>query len=671
MTGRQQPARPGQRRFRQVLILFGCLWAVVAARLVDVQALRHDEFTNQARLQHQRQIQLSARRGPIMDRHGRELALDVRSVSFYCRPQLIEDPEGVAAHFARFRGSSVASVRALMDERRPFAYLLRQADDAELAAIRDHDFAGVFEQEEVRRLYPYDQLAAQLLGFTGIDNNGREGLELALDHRLAESTGVAVTNVDNRGRALADRRDARQPARNGASVQLTIDAVMQGILQEELARTVAESGAESAMGIIADPQTGDLLALASAPVFDANSPGASPAAHRRNRTITDPFEPGSTFKPITLAAVLEEGRTRSAAQVFCEQGAYVLATGDTIRDSTPHGWLTTAQVLQKSSNIGMIKLAGELSRVDYYDYLRRFGFGTRTGIGLPAESAGLLRHAAEWSDRSLETIAIGQEISVTALQLVQAFSVIANGGVLMTPRVVDEVVVDGDRRVTPVQKVRRVISVETAARLRRMLAGAVTDGTGKEAAIPGVSVAGKTGTAQRALVDGAGYAEDEYIASFVGFVPAESPRYLCFVVIENPRNGHYGGVVAAPAFRRTMERVLKLDGSIEGRQPSADLRAVAGTDSTSAQMPDLRGLVASHARHHAARRGLAVRFEGAGPLVISQEPLPRTHQSTGVVVCWLGEAEEIATPALMSAPRRQSVLLQKLARERRFAALAH
>ncbi|MBT3343921.1 MAG: hypothetical protein HN712_05275 [Gemmatimonadetes bacterium] len=668
MTGRRQQVHPGHNRFRLVLALFGCLWLVVIGRLIDVQGLRHEEFTQQARMQHQRQIQLSARRGPILDRHGRELAMDVRSVSFYCRPELIKDPDGVAAHFAHFRGVPVENVLELMDKRRPFAYLLRQADDAQLAAIRNHDFAGVFEQEEVRRFYPYDHLGAQLLGFTGIDNDGREGLELALDYRLAESTGVALSYVDSRGRALADRRHAHQPARNGASVQLTIDAVMQGILEEELVRAVAETAAESAMGIIADPQTGDLLALASVPVFDANDPGASPAAHRRNRMITDPFEPGSTFKPITLAAVLEEGRTRSGAQVFCENGAYVLATGDTIRDSSPHGWLTTSQVLQRSSNIGMIKLAGELPRIDFYDYLRRFGFGTRTGIGLPAESSGLLRHAAEWSDRSLETIAIGQEVSVTALQLVQAFGAIANGGVLMTPRVVDEVIVDGDRHVTPVQKVRRVVSAHTASRLRRMLAGAVTDGTGKEAAIAGVTVAGKTGTAQRALSDGAGYAEDEYVASFVGFIPAESPRYLCFIVIENPRNGHYGGLVAAPAFRRTMERVLKLDGSLDGAGVAIDASVA---DGMGLPIPDLRGLVASHARQQATRRGLAVRFEGAGSLVVSQEPSPRTQAQTGVVVCWLGEAEDIASPASMTAPRRQSVLLQKLSRERHLAALGH
>lgn len=665
MKSRNERSHVGLRRFRLTLGLFGCAWALVAARLVDVQALRFDQFSERARLQHQRQIQLSARRGPILDRHGREIALDVRSVSFYCRPHLVEDPDGVAAHFARFRGTTVESVRNLVDKRRPFAYLLRQADESQLDAIRDHEFAGVFEQEEVRRLYPYEQLAAQLIGFTGIDNDGREGLELALDYRLAESTGSALTWVDSRGQQLAGRRRAHQPARNGASVQLTIDVVMQRILEEELIRSVSKTGAESAMGIIADPHTGDLLALASVPVFDANHPGDSPAAHRRNRTITDPFEPGSTFKPIALAAVLEEGLTRTTAQVFCEQGAFVLATGDTLRDTSPHGWLTTAQVMARSSNIGMIKLAGELRRADFYDYLRRFGFGTRTAVGLPAESSGLLRHAAEWSDRSLETIAIGQEVSVTALQLVQAFGAIANGGTLMAPRVVDEVHEGSERRVTPVQKVRRVISNHTASRLQRMLAGVVTEGTGKAAAIDGFTVAGKTGTAQRALIDGAGYAEDEYIASFVGFVPATSPRYLALVVIENPRVGKYGGVVAAPAFRRTMERVLELDGSLEGiAEPIA-----AAADSVGLQIPDLRGLVVSHARQQAVRRGLAVRFEGAGPLVISQQPPPRSLRPTGVVVCWLGEADDIAAPALRQAPRRQSVLLQKLARERHLAAL--
>ena len=653
----------GLHRLRWVLLAGAVVWSLIGLRLVQVQAIDHRTYSMQARNQHQRQIPLSARRGSILDREGRELAFDVTAVSFYCRPSQIRDPRGVADHFRRFGRRSATAVADLLAGPHPFVYLLRQVDGERLQQVRQKSFEGVYEQLEVRRHYPYGRVAGQLLGFTDIDNRGKEGTELALDGILAEQSGSAESYVDGLGNILPGRSRPTAAPRNGASVQLTLDMAVQEILEEELSRTVAETRAEGAVGVISDPRTGDILAMASIPLFDPNDPGAAPADHRRNRLITDPFEPGSIFKPFTMAAVLEADPAVVDRKVYCEQGAYVLSMGDIIRDVKPYGWLSPAEVVAQSSNIGVIKLAQTLERADFYQSLRGFGLGTRTGVGLPAESAGLLRHARDWSERSLETISIGQEISVTGVQMVQAFGAIANGGTLMAPRVIQEVRDPEGKllRQEEPRSLRRVLSPRTASVLQGMLRRVVSEGTGRNAAIEGVQVAGKTGTAQRALPGGGGYARGEYIASFIGFLPATGePRYLCLVSIENPRVGKWGGVVAAPVFRRTMERVLVLDGSHkpgQGRSGSLAAVAPAGHDVT---VPDLRGLDVSRARVQARRRDLTLRFEGSGSIVIDQEPAPRSRGAEGSILCRLGDEADLLALGLSGAPMRQSVLIRKL-----------
>ena len=659
----RRPFDLGRHRLRWVLLAGGLIWSLIGLRLVQLQAIDHGTYQMRARNQHQRQIPLSARRGAILDRQGRELAFDVTAVSFYCRPAQVRDPESVTAHFMRFGRRSASAVSRLISGGHPFVYLLRQVDGERLRQVRRKTFEGVYEQLEVRRHYPYGRLAGQLLGFTDIENRGQEGTELAFEEILAERAGSARSYVDGLGNILPERSQPTAAPRHGASVHLTIDAAIQEILEEELARTVTETRAEGALGIIADPRSGEILAMAGIPLFDPNDPGGVPANHRRNRLVTDPFEPGSIFKPITMAAVLDDDPKVLERKVYCEEGAYVLSMGDVIRDVKPHGWMTPAEVVAQSSNIGVIKLAQGLDRSSYYQSLRGFGFGTRTGIGLPAESAGLLRHARDWSNRSLETISIGQEISVTAVQMVQAFSAIANGGMLMAPKVVQEVRDPAGqilRREEP-KPVRRVLSARTASVLKGMLQRVVSDGTGRNAAIEGVRVAGKTGTAQRALPGGGGYAQGEYIASFIGFLPATGqPRYLCLISVENPRVGKWGGVVAAPAFRRTMERILILDGSQAPGGSRPDALADAGTEVRGDVVPDFRGLDVPRVRVQARRRDLNLRFEGSGPIVVGQEPAPRSRLTEADILCRLGSRADLLALGLPEAPMRQAVLVRKL-----------
>ena len=656
----------GRGRLRLVALVVAGAWLLLAGRLMQVQGLQHSAFALKAKEQHGRWRDLSANRGRILDRRGREMALDVQSVSFYCNPALVERPDEVARYFAILRGTDSEGLRRQLQSSQAFLYLARQVDGRRLSELPAPDFKGVFRHSETTRLYPYAHLAGQLMGFTDIDNQGREGLELAFSDALTATEGKALSFVDGRGRALPGREEQRQPPVNGNSVSLTIDAVYQDVLEEELLRAMEDSGSENALGIVSDPRTGEILAMASVPGFDPNDPGASGPQLRRNRPVTDAFEPGSTLKAIMAAAVLDRGLAGPETRVFCENGVLELANGDALRDLSPHGWLTSREVLEKSSNIGAVKLARRLERHEFYEYMRSFGFGTRTGIGLPAESAGLLRHAREWSTRSLDTIAIGQEISVTAIQMVQAFGAIANGGELMTPMIAKEVKNSGGEggEWAGPQKVRRVISPETARAMRAILAGVVERGSGRRARIGGVSVAGKTGTAQRARPDGTGYAEDETVVSFIGFLPADDPQFLCLVALDNPQRSKWGGQAAAPAFKRAMERIYAL--AVEETFEADGMGVLTGPlngahEGGVSSVPDLRGMTASLARYHCGLRGLPVRFSGNGSTVISQEPEPGVGVSDGRgLTCVLERPEAATVSNLAATPLRQAMLLRQL-----------
>ena len=669
----------GPNRLRLIAAVGAIAWVALAARLVQVQGFHHPEYVQQARAQQERWIDVEPRRGSILDRRGRQLAVDVQSASFYCDPADLRDRGVVARFFSDVAGT--ADLRDRLASSRSFVYLARQVRSPQLEAVRQSGFAGVLEQPEWSRYYPFGGLAGQILGFTDVDNVGREGVELALEERLAGEAGREHIWVDAHGRTLPERRKVQEPARDGCTVRLTIDASYQGILEEELVKAVRHSESDGGLGLITDPRTGKILAVASVPLFDPNEPGDYRPGHRRNRTITDPFEPGSTFKAISAAAILEEGVATTNTSVYCENGAFVLSTGDTIRDVSPHGELTVRQVLKHSSNIGIMKLTSKIERGDFYNYLRQFGFGTRTGIGLPAESSGLLHHVSTWSDRSLETISIGQEISVTALQLVQAFGAIANGGVLMAPLVVEDIT---DPQGTVVERsepraLRRVVSRETVAHVRSMLTDVVSTGSGRRAAMDGIEVAGKTGTAQRAGADGSGYKAGELVASFVGFLPADDPKLLCLVVVDNPKRDKWGGHVAAPAFKKIMERIILLGeneistggfarANPPGRSPRTR-RALPGpwdwalsrmAEGLVTSVPDFRGMTTRKARYQGELRGMTVHFEGAGDVVVGQTPPPGSLVASQSLACKLGSAESVEGDGLLAMPLRQTLLLRKL-----------
>ena len=639
-------------RLRWVIVFGALAWLSLSARLIQIQVYKHEEYSNRARGQYQRRVELKASRGRVLDRRGNDLAVDIQATSFYAYPDQVQTPARVAAQFAALGGGRAESVERQLRGGKSFVYLARQVVDTDINRMGEVNYAGVFQHVETRRQYPLGGLAGQLIGHTNLDNHGSEGVERAFDAMLRERDGSLLGYVDARGKQVPGRQRQREEPEHGRSIVLTLDAVYQGIIEEELQRAIDGSQAEGALGVILDPRSGEILAMANLPLFDPNQSAHSSPDIRRNRAITDAYEPGSTFKVIAAAAVLEDELAGLDDRVFCERGELELANGEVIRDIQPYGDLLFSQVLEKSSNIGLIKFARRLSRPRFYEYIRSFGFATRTGIELPAENSGLLQEVDQWSERSLETIAIGQEIGVTALQLALAYGAIANGGVLMAPRLVAGTVEeDGhfEGRGTP-QKVRRVVRREIAATLSEVLAGVVANGTGQRARIAGVAVAGKTGTAQRAAADGSGYDPDASIVSFAGFLPAEDPQYVCVVMVENPQIDGWGGHVAAPAFRRVMERILRLPGGILVE------RAVRPPSVATLAVPDLRGMTRSVAIFQAEMRGLPVVFSGEGEVVVSQSPEPGMRGRIKRIECKLGSREVLGGGELRQARLMEQIL---------------
>ncbi|MFN8176545.1 MAG: penicillin-binding protein 2 [bacterium] len=479
--------------------LFG---ALVVARLVQVQLVEFVPLSKVADSQQERTLTYPAARGSVTDRSGEPLVMTLR-------------------------------------------------EDRRL-------------QHPGERLHPHGPLGAQLVGFVSKDGHGQEGVELAFDGDLQGRDGFRVVGANARGYLRTIPGSRSESPQDGSTVVLSIDAAAQSILERELARTVKDTNAHSATGVLLEPRTGDVLAMASYPAFDPEHPGDAPAEHRKLRAVTDMTEPGSTFKVVTIGGCLEEGLVERGTLV--ESSAVMeLAGGYKLHDKQDYGWVTVEETLVHSINTATAQLGRKLGPERLYQYARAFGLGCVTGIDLPGEASGILSRPVGWSGRSLETIAIGQEIAVTPIQLACAYAAIANGGVLMKPRLVREIRDargDVERRYPP-RQVRRVLSPETARTLSEMMAKVVEEGTGETASIPGITVAGKTGTAQWFDRERNRYDPTSHVASFAGFVPADEPRLVGVVMVERPEGVGWGREVAAPCFRRIVEGIL-----LSGREPA-------------------------------------------------------------------------------------------------------
>ncbi|MGH9788560.1 MAG: penicillin-binding protein [Candidatus Acidiferrales bacterium] len=550
----RRAAAAGTGRAR-VLVLgaLAFLWfGVVLARLIELQVVRHGELAQRAQRQQQRTLEVTPKRGVIYDRHRRELAVSIAVDSVFAIPHEVADPDQAARRLAPVLGLERAAVEDKLRSDRSFVWLKRKLTAEESARVQALNLPGVYSQPEHKRFYPKRELAAHVLGFVGMDENGLAGLELSLDDQIRGRPQRLVISADGRRRWFSRRGSV--PA-EGASVVLTLDENIQYIAERELAAAIEKTRAASGTIIVQDPKSGEILALANWPTFNPNQPSAAPKERHVNRALSFVYEPGSTFKLVTLAAALEEGLANPAELIDCQQGAIYIA-GHRIRDHKPFGLLTFRQVMYESSDVGAIKVGLRLGNDLMYKHIREWGFGKPTGIELPAESSGILRPASNWSRISIGAVSMGQEVAITSLQLAAAVSAIANGGEWVQPRIVREVFHGEEAQPIPPSRRERILTSGVAEELRRMLAGVVREGTGRSAQPVGYSAAGKTGTAQK--IDASGtYSRTDFIASFIGFAPQDDPAVTVVVVLDSPRGALYhGGEVAAPVFRAVVERTL-------------------------------------------------------------------------------------------------------------------
>ncbi|MCM8812230.1 MAG: penicillin-binding transpeptidase domain-containing protein [Candidatus Omnitrophica bacterium] len=541
-----------------VVMGFLMITCLLWGRLFWLQVLHPDHWLTIARRQHFQMLELLPVRGDILDRNGKPLAVSIRLTSVFANPRHVKDPQRIARRLAPVLNQPVDELLAkLSNKERGFVWLARRIPNQTASLIRRMRLPGVDLVMEPRRVYPQGYLASHVIGCTDMDTVGLEGLELAYNQILRGEPGWRWMARDARRRSVGAWEAPAVAPRDGLHLVLTVDSTIQFFAEQELERAFEERNAKGGCVVVMDPFTGEVLALANRPTFDPNLFSKADADHRRNRAVTDMFEPGSVFKVITAATALGKGVVRPTDRFFCENGEFPIPGGHILHDHMPHGWLTFRQVITNSSNIGTAKVAMRLGPASLYQGIKAFGFGMPTGVGLPGEVAGIAKTPMEWSKTSITAIPMGQEVTVTAMQLAQAISVVANGGVLMKPYIIKEIrdpsgaLVHSSRP----EAVRRVIPSAVAAELKEILAGVVEEGTGKMAAVPGYRSAGKTGTAQKIEPTG-GYSHSKFMASFIGFVPVEKPRLTIVVVLDEPRPVYYGGVVAAPVFKKVAADTL-------------------------------------------------------------------------------------------------------------------
>lgn len=546
-------------RGRRMVVSAGLVIAFVFVliRLVTLQVLQAAELTVKADRQHQKSVSFEGARGTIYDRHGKVLAMNMDVPSVFGVPSSLGNPGQTARHLSPILHVRAGELEKKLRQEKHFVWLARKLEPEQGRRLERLTLDGVGVVMEGRRFYPKGPLLSHVLGFAGMDDRGLEGVELKYEAFLRGEKRVVVLQRDALGRAVFPKGLNEKGVVGGHSLVLTIDEVIQYIAEKELDEAVNRSNAKSGTIIVTNPKTGAILAMAVSPRFDPNAVGALSPDRWRNRALTDSYEPGSTMKVVLAAAALEEKVMTPGSMIFGEHGQ--MAVSNTIiHDHEKSGWMTFAQMIQRSSNIGAAKVGMTLGDWRLYDYLKEFGFGDKSDIDLPGEASGLLRSPREWGRRSVASISMGQEIGVTPLQMVTAIGAIANGGLLMKPYVMSEIRNAQNLPIaqTKPQVRRRVISTDTARTLTHIMEGVVTSGTGGKAAIPGYQVAGKTGTAQKIDPRTGAYSSTLLVGSFVGFVPAEDPQLAMIVAIDEPHGEGWGGVVAAPVFRRVGEQVL-------------------------------------------------------------------------------------------------------------------
>lgn len=639
-----------QAKITAVMVFFALVFGALWLRAGQVQLLQGGRLGDLASKQNLAAEFERGERGRIFERNGHLLATSVEAKSVYVRPLEVEDEHRAAAVLAKVLGLSPKAVLRDLGSKRNFVWIKRQVRDVEAAEVAKADLPGVYLTSEYTRMYPNGRLAGQILGFVDVDGRGLEGIERAFDSRLAERQAQFVVQRDASGRRLYLDAQGREVDINGLPVRLTIDAHIQDVTEQALAEAVRRFEAKAGVALVLKVATGEVLALANYPFFDPNLSRQTPAELRRDRAALDIWEPGSTLKPFLFAAALEEKVVTPDKLVDCEGGKFRVAD-KVIRDTHPYRWLEVRDVLKYSSNIGSAKIGQALGAGNYHSYLSKLGFGGRPGLEALSESPGMMRQAREWSELDLSVISFGQGIGVTALQMAKAYLCLANKGVLKPLKLVLE---PGAEDKEPARVFSQATAEEVLAMMRSVVEG---EGTGKKARIPGITVAGKTGTAQKPSKSG-GYGQ-EHIASFVGLVPGETPELLVLVVVDEPKGSIYGSDVAAPVVRDIAVKTLAYWGKLpdpvgaaklaanpaDKSEPGPQLLALsirAPTVEAGAMVPDMRGLPLRRAIEVLVKKGIVPVLKGQGMAVTAQRPAPgepwpegKTEGKDDVFVLWL------------------------------------
>ena len=675
-TANEAPGAPSAHR-RILFVAIGLiLWMlVIGGRLVQLQIHRHDELAARARNQQLSSIETAPTRGQVLDRQGRELARSLDTESFFSNPSEVIDVNGTARQISAITGLDRADLARKFndakDANKKFIWLIRRLEMERASKLDALELAGVYSRKEPKRYYPNDTLAAHVLGFVGTDEIGLGGVEQAYNEKIRGEAGKVYLEHDRDQRSFESYEVQPHP---GQTIVLTIDQLVQYRTEQALSAAVERTHAKRGSAIVMDPHTGEILALANAPTFNPNQPGADPPEARANGALQNIYEPGSTYKIVAYSAAIEKGLVTPDDKIDCQNGSITVA-GRLVHDGHPYGVLTVADALAKSSNVGAIKLGLMVGDDSMYDFMKRLGFGSRTGIDLAGESPGILRPVARWQPTSMGSLAIGQEVGVTPLQMASAYSVLANNGSWIKPHIVRELR-NPDGNVTFQAKVeaRPALKAETCAALRTMMEGVTLRGTARKAQLEGYTAAGKTGTAQKIDPKTHAYSGTKFIGSFVGFAPVSNPAVVIIVVIDEPEGAYHGGDVAAPVFREIAEQILpELNvtpdtdvksvpsviagiskpspqqikdeaAQIEQRQETfpqvvaassfagrAKEVVFARATNRAALMPDLRGQSVRDALRMCAQLGLRLEAHGDG-LAAQQYPAPGTEIDTGQTV---------------------------------------
>lgn len=636
-----------KKRISFIFMISALLLSLLVVRTAWIQFVMGKELQAKAIDSRLRNIDVKAKRGIIYDRNGSPLAISVSADSVYAVPSQVRRSnqlEEIAEALAEVLELNKEDVIEKLNKRIAFEWIKRRIPDEKIKQLKELDLPGINFVEENQRYYPKGKLAAHILGFAGIDNQGLNGVELTFDKELRGASGKIMIEYDAGGREIPNAMHQYIPPIDGNSIYLTIDETIQYVVEREIDQMMKIKQAKKAAVLVMDVKTGDILGMASRPVFDPNNYAEYDQGTWRNFALTDAYEPGSTFKPVVAAGAMEENIVK-ATDRFYDPG-YIKVGKETIKcwSRTPHGSQSFIEGVQNSCNPVFVTVGLRMGKDNFYKYLNGFGFGAKTGIDLPGEATGILVPRSRTKDIDLATMSIGQANAVTPIQLVRAVAAIANDGWLMKPQLVKEIRdFEGKlvRELEP-EPIRQVISQQTSKELRDILESVVTEGTGRNAYLEGYKVAGKTGTAQK-ILPGGGYSSSEYIASFVGFAPADEPRIAVLVVVDAPQGVYYGGQVAAPVFKNVI-----LD-SLRYLEVPPELKNGVIIEEKKITVPDIKTKNIAQATKELKALGFKVQVEGQGEAIITQLPPAGTEISKGsnvVLYTQDSESNQIVVPDL-------------------------